>query len=123
MDKCYIHHIPGRLRIRIPTLRNNPQEIERVRNALAVEGTTTFNANPLTGSVIVTYDVARLSHQRLLEILKTNGVYCENRVTTMDAQLRKASHTAARKASRAMFSWAVGRILEANGLSFIAAFI
>lgn len=123
MGKCYIHHIPGRLRIRIPALKNNPQGIERVRSLLSVEGIDSFTASPLTGSVTVIYAPQRLDKQRLLDILKEDGLYCAERSTTMESQLQQASQTAARKVSRAMFGWAVGRVLEANGLSFIAAFI
>lgn len=123
MGKCYIHHVPGRLRIRIPILKNNPQAIERAKTLLLVEGTDSFKANPLTGSLTVTYDPHSLSKDRLLGILKQNGLYCDKRITTMDMQLSQASNTAARKIGRAMFGWAVGRVLEANGLSFIAAFI
>ncbi|WP_419661749.1 putative cation-transporting p-type ATPase C [Desulfosarcina variabilis str. Montpellier] len=123
MGKCYIHHIPGRLRIRIPTLKNNPQGIEQVRSLLSVEGTHSFTASSLTGSIIVTYDPQKLNKQYLLDILKEHGLYCEERSTTMESQLQQASENAARKVSRAMFGWAVGRVLEANGLSIIAAFI
>lgn len=123
MGKCYIHHTPGRLRIRIATLKNNPQGIERVRSLLAVEGTNSFTASPLTGSVTIIYDPQKLGSQHLLDILKKNGLYCEEQSTSMESQLQQVSENAARKVSRAMFGWAVGRVLEANGLSFIAAFI
>jgi hypothetical protein len=123
MSKCYIHHIPGRLRIRIPALKNNPQGIERVKEMLSFGGIDSFNGNSLTGSVTITYDPTQVDTTRLLDILKENNLYSENRISTMDSQLRQASHATARKISRAMFGWAVGRVLEANGLSFIAAFI
>ena len=123
MGKCYIHHIPGRLRIRIPALKNNPDRIEHVKETLSLDGTTSFDANPLTGSVTVTYDPELLTRKDLLDLLKEKGYYNEYHSTTMDAQLHVATQAAARKVSRAMFGWAVGRVLEANGLSFIAAFI
>ena len=111
MGKCYIHHIPGRLRIRIPTLKNNPQGIEQVRLLLSVEGTHSFTASSLTGSIIVTYDPQKLNKQYLLDILKEHDLYCEERSTTMESQLQQASQNAAHKVSRAMFGWAVGRVL------------
>ena len=119
----YVHHVPGRLRIRIPSLRNNPTRAEEVKALLNVAGTHKIKVNSLTGSVVIHFDRHRVSADNLLDRLKTNGFYREDRTVTLDAKLRQASSKAGRKVSRAMFGWAVGRVLEANGLSLIAAFI
>lgn len=123
MGTSYIHHTPGRLRIRVPALKNDAEKIEFVKTILSIDGTTALKANPLTGSVTVKYDPQQLKGDRLLAILSQYGLYCKRRTKTMDAHLKQASQTAARKVSRAMVGWALGRVLEANGLSFIAAFI
>jgi hypothetical protein len=121
--KYYVHYVPGRLRVRIPNLRNNPAMGEKVKNLLAVDGTQKIGVRSLTGSVTVTYDPAVIRAEDLLGLLKSNGLFQEDRVITLDSQLRRATDNAARKVSRAAFGWAVGRVLEANGLSLIAAFI
>jgi len=121
--KYYVHYTPGRLRVRIPCLRKNHRKVETVKALLDVHGTETINANTLTGSVVVTFDPDALTPQELLDLLKDNGFYREDRTITLDTQLQKKSSRVARKVSRAMFGWAVGRVLEANGLSLIAAFI
>jgi copper chaperone CopZ len=121
--KYYVHHTPGRLRIRIPSIRNNPVKADHVKSLLNVGGTEKIKVNPMTGSVVATYDPDAVSGQHLLRILKENGFYSEDRTITIDDQLQQASYTAAHKFRRAFFSWAVGRVLEANGLSLIAALI
>jgi hypothetical protein len=121
--KYYVHHTPGRLRIRIPSIRNNPVSADHVKSLLNIGGMEKIKVNPITGSVVATYDPGAVSGKHLLSILKENGFYSEDRTITIDDQLRQASNTAAHKFRRAFFSWAVGRVLESNGLSLIAAFI
>jgi hypothetical protein len=121
--KCYIHHTPGRLRIRIPSIRKNPTEAEKVKMLLSLHGINKIKANPLTGSVVVTYDMEKLSYSHLLEILKENGYYREDLTITLDSRFQDASDKAAHTVGRAVFGWALGKVLESNGLSFIAALI
>ena len=119
----YVHHVPGRLRVRIPILRNNAAKSDEVKNLLQVNGSQKVCVNPLTGSVTITYDPAILSGDELLDLLRGNGLFREDRVFTIDSRIRQVSDNAARKVCRVAFGWAVGRVLEANGLSLIAAFI
>lgn len=121
--KYYLHHVPGRLRVRIPALRNNGVKIDEVKGLLHVNGSRNVAVNPLTGSVTVTYDPAIVRAEELLYRLKSAGYFREDQVVTIDSQLRQATDNAARKVCRVAFGWAVGRVLEANGLSLIAAFI
>jgi hypothetical protein len=121
--KSYVHHVPGRLRVRIPALRNNPYEIENVSAILNIRGTYKIKANPLTGSLVITYNPDMITAHQLLDIMVAQGYYRADQTITLDAKLNRASHRAARKVSKAMFGWAVGRLLEAKGLSLIAAFI
>lgn len=121
--QTYVHHVPGRLRIRIPLLRNKHRKIERVKSILALPGVEHIKVNALTGSIVVNYDDDCVSLPELLDQLRTSGYYEEDRIITMDGHLRQASKRAARKVCRAMFGWAVGKVLEAKGLSLIAVFI
>ena len=51
------HHVPGRLRFRIPDAKGNPERLEQARTALAIlEGVRSVDVNPLTGSVVIEYD-------------------------------------------------------------------
>lgn len=119
----YVHHIPGRLRIRIPSLRNNPRQIDTVKTLLDIKGAEKIRVNQLTGSVVITYDLDGISAQALLGVLKDNDFFHEDHSITLDKQLQQVSHQAARKVGRAIVGWVVGRVLEANGLALLAAFI
>jgi copper chaperone CopZ len=72
----YVHHIPGRLRMRVAAVKRNPEAARVARQRLsAVEGVLSAEANAVTGSVTVRYDQARISHHDLLNVLRRAG-YC-----------------------------------------------
>jgi copper chaperone CopZ len=53
----HVHHVPGRLRIRIPGLKRNLEEARILTKALSrVSGVQSVEANLLTGSLLVHYD-------------------------------------------------------------------
>jgi hypothetical protein len=52
-----VHHIPGRLRVKLPSLRGDAASLEQVREILLpVDGIWDVTVNPLTGSVLIIYD-------------------------------------------------------------------
>ena len=56
------HAVPGRIRLRIPRIKNDCDYAANVRVRLgALPGITSVEANPVTGSVVVTYDDAETS--------------------------------------------------------------
>ncbi|MCR6630552.1 MAG: hypothetical protein NVV74_11145 [Magnetospirillum sp.] len=69
-----IHHLPGRLRIRMEVLRRNPVAIARVRTLLVGKcGVFQVDANDLTGSVLVHYDTQATSGRAILDTLAAAG--------------------------------------------------
>ena len=70
----HIHHVPGRLRVRVARVRRNPELAEAVRRAMErVEGVQSAEANPLTGSVVLHYNPASTSAGALLSALRESG--------------------------------------------------
>ncbi len=69
----YVHHLPGRLRVRTPGVKQ-----ESVRNALrgwlnSTELVQRFEVNALTGSVLIYYDHRKTSGERLLATIRDRG--------------------------------------------------
>jgi hypothetical protein len=53
------HHVPGRLRIKIPTARGNVALLESMRTVFAgIEGIQAVNIKPDSGSLVLLYDPA-----------------------------------------------------------------
>lgn len=69
LDGAHIaHHVPGRVRIKIPAARRNRRVLEQVSQFIsALEGVHTVEPNPVTGSVVVHYDPAH--RERLYQYL------------------------------------------------------
>lgn len=69
-----IHHLPGRLRVRMGVLRRNPQATASARRLIETRsGILHVDANHLTGSVLVHYDPDRISAKAILDVLAEGG--------------------------------------------------
>ena len=117
------HHVPGRLRVRIPAMRKNPSMAADIECLFDIYGVDNLTVNHLTGSVVVTFDTAMVSSEQLLAKLKEKGYFDDSRIVTCDDKIQRASSLAATKVGRAMFGYAVGKALEASGLPLLAALI
>ncbi|AGA91598.1 hypothetical protein Thimo_2902 [Thioflavicoccus mobilis 8321] len=70
----YIHHVPGRLRVRTQALRCKPGQIdEAVHRLTALEGVQAAAVNRHAGSITVHYDPKRHGHEELLDVLRDLG--------------------------------------------------
>ena len=66
-----IHHVPGRLRVRSPALKNNIEQIQSIEQSLAgINGIKALHLNTLTGSIVVNYDVRCIDGVHILSRLK-----------------------------------------------------
>jgi copper chaperone CopZ len=120
----YLHNVPGRLRVKIPSVKGQPEKAQSVQTLLKdMEGIESISPNTVTGSVVVKYDSAVLHSDQILSILKKNDLFDEARAVTMDRAVAEAGSTAGRALSKAFCGWAVGRALEGTGLSFLAVLI
>lgn len=83
----YMHHVPGRLRIKSPVLKRNEQEAKAVQELLLdQQGVLRSEVNPLTGSILVLYDGSVVQVQWIVGLLKRQG-YLESSVLVHPAAL------------------------------------
>jgi len=72
----YIHHVPGRLRVRIPGLKSNVAAGQDLKRALLeVAGISEVELNPRTGSVLVHYDRRRETAQAIMDVLQRQPMW------------------------------------------------
>jgi hypothetical protein len=123
MDQ-YVHSVPGRLRVKVPRIRYQTSNEQKIRALLEnLDGIDQTTVNTLTGSVVILYDDDIINVKQILDILKGHNYFDESMALSMDKHIQKAAAKTGQKFGRAVFGWAVGKALEANGLSFLAAFI
>lgn len=70
----YIHHIPGRLRVRTQSFRCRPGQIESASRGLSsLEGVNDVAVNARAGSITVRYDPGQCTQGELLAVLEELG--------------------------------------------------
>lgn len=69
-----IHHVPGRLRIRIPALYQSSMHATAVIGLLAaLPGVESVAANPLSRSAVVHYSPLRIHSSQIMAALRDHG--------------------------------------------------
>jgi len=75
----YVHFVPGRLRLKITTLKSQRRAADAEVVVAAIPMVTSAVANPLTGSLTINFDRQQLSIADLWEKLRMLGYVSENR--------------------------------------------
>lgn len=74
MNDSYVHHVPGRLRVRTAAVKGSEEKAASVTTLLqSASGVSSVAANPVTGSVTIHYDQQVTDHVRLMELLNERG--------------------------------------------------
>ena len=116
-----VHDVPGRLRVKLEKLRNNPHRLDKVKALLVADGVYRVKSNAVTGSVIIEYDKLAIDSRHIIDIFTANGYEIDTRGPK--DKMAEQHEKIAISVGKATFSWLAGRVLEANGLAYIAAFI
>lgn len=120
----YIHHIPGRLRIKTPHVKRNTRLAEIIKNVLwPIQGLQTISINTLTGSVVVEYDPTRSNPEEILETLKRACYFDESKAVTHDQVIHTAAASVGLFLGKTVCNAVLGTALEESGFSVIAALI
>ncbi|MEA3547549.1 MAG: hypothetical protein U9R66_07785 [Thermodesulfobacteriota bacterium] len=120
----YVHHIPGRLRVKIPALRNQKKMCCSLQNDLAgYFGVRKTRVNPSTGSVIVEYDYRLRQADDILAVLKQKRLISDQNIVSKDAFLRGKAEKVGEKIGKALIGKVAEKTLQAHGLSILAALI
>jgi len=81
MAQTYLHHLPGRLRVRCATLKRNPRRAADATRLLEMlQGIESLEVNPLTGSLTISYDRDQIDGPQIMAALHRHG-YCRQHET------------------------------------------
>jgi copper chaperone CopZ len=120
----YIHKVPGRIRVTLPALRRKDDFCRDLQAALeAMYGVNDAAVKPLTGSVVVNYDPDMIDGSEILSFLEERGYYNPALAELNGGDKGYKTDKAGEAICRAALGWVVGKALEGNGLSFLAALI
>lgn len=119
----YIHHIPGRLRIKTLQLKRNEAKAAKVCKLLAATpGVLNCEVKTLTGSVVISYDASRTNSNILVSLLQDHG-YMTTKTTMVngkpDGQLARTVSAATENVGKAL----VGFVVERSAAALIGAIL
>jgi copper chaperone CopZ len=70
----YVHHVPGRLRVRSSSLKRDTRRVVEIkRHLLTIPGIASVDANPVTGSLTICFDEGATTPASLLAALSAQG--------------------------------------------------
>ena len=81
----YVHHVPGRLRVKSPLIKNNETVAAAVKQLLrAVNGVDSVDVNLTTGSCLVNYCPHTTNNGEIICALQDEGYFDLSRAMTND---------------------------------------
>ena len=120
----YVHSVPGRLRVKIPSLKNRPHRCCEVQQVLdGIAEIDRVSVNRAIGSVVINYNPDAIESRHLLDILAEKGYIDVKTIGAPDNGPVSASSKTGHAVGKVLLGWAVGKALEPTGLSFLASFI
>lgn len=125
-----VHHLPGRLRVRVPAIKADPAASRSMTAAVsAVEGVISCSANPVTGSLLIRYDTRTADMDSIAGALGAVGQAIEPARSPLEHRsgLRPVLDPRWVDASQALSKFAltlaVEKIAERSALGLIGALI
>ncbi len=120
----YVHQVPGRLRIKTPTIKSNPVKACELEQQLkTLNGTEAICANALTGSVLIHYDTRVVSSGDILDFVSKAGHFHPARARTEYSGIEKHLSKKGSAVGRALLGLILGKLLQDSPLALLTAII
>jgi Heavy metal associated domain 2 len=128
----YLHHVPGRLRLKTRSLKNSSAKAAEVRALFKqLPGIEAIEFNLLTGSMLVRYDAASITSAKILGFLVANSVITsipEARprpaAKLFDGSVRASiAENLAQRLARSLADFVIEKVLQRAALALISAVV
>lgn len=120
----YVHDIPGRLRVKIPSIKGSPNAANNVEGLLkAIEGIDSTAVNTLTGSIVINYNAGTVSSNEVLRILEEKGYFEAPNVVSNEKYIEAAVSKAGNFVGKAVLEILIAKAFEGSALSLLTALI
>jgi len=88
----YYHYVPGRLRIQTPFIHGNPQNAATCeKNIQYLEGITSVETNPVTGSALIHFDENMIKREQIIDFLEEKCYFILSKARTSDEVIEQAT--------------------------------
>lgn len=120
----YLHELPGRLRIKIPSLKRNPQEALRLQGLIEdISGVESTATNAVTGSIVVKFDPATVSSRQIMDILNREGCIDLGELIKGQQRPDPGLSMAGTVASKALLGLAIEKVFAGSPFALLTALI
>ncbi len=120
----YIHHIPGRLRIKNPIFKNNTSILKEAKDCLTeVPGVLDINFNQLTGSLVIQYDTKAIHPDKMQQVIKDCGYVDERKAVDLNYNMKNSINKAGRHLGKACMGIFLQEAFKDSSLGLLFAFI
>lgn len=120
----YVHEVPGRLRIKVPSVKRNQQEAKSIQALLRrIIGVGAVSVNTITGSVVVHFDASVVTSRFILSVLSREGYMDLSRAMSHQQYVEAAFAKVGKEASKALLGYAIDCVLQGTPLAVVAALI
>lgn len=119
---CYVHDVPGRLRVKTLAVKNDSVRAWQVRSCLeGINGVLETGVSTITGSVVVKYDTRLLNSTIILNILRDQG-HIQHAYPLANNKAIPGAHPA-QKVADTLVTKLIEVIVERSAAALIAAVI
>ena len=120
----YVHSLPGRLRVRITRLKNNPQQAERLKAVLAARpDVLSVESNELTGGAVIRFDHRQTSAGAILDYLEELGYRRVGEAATATGKDSRGSSGVIERAGTQIASAVLEKVIERSVIALIGALV
>jgi copper chaperone CopZ len=120
----YVHHVPGRLRVKTPALKRQEHRACEVKTYLeSIEGVFDVEVSTVTGSVLIKYDAARVNPAVLLNSMRDLGLVHHDHVTGNHTGAVSTGSPLANSAANTFLNKLLETAIEKSAVALIAAVI
>ena len=119
-----IHHVPGRLRVKLQAIKRSPQNAECARGLVeSLRGVISAEANTLTGSIVIKFDAKATKPVAILNVLQNHGYLGPSEFGARPDHSVSLGTQVIDALAKAFLNAVVERILERSAIRLIAALI
>ena len=122
--KHYIHHVPGRVRMKNPEFKGNTILLQEVTSCFqGQEGIEGIETNSLTGSVVIVYDQQIMPVQHMANLLLECKYIDYVQAVGLDQSMQKSFSQAGRLMGKIGLSLVADWALSGTRLSLVTALL
>jgi hypothetical protein len=119
-----VHHISGRLRLRLPRLRQRAASAQRLEIEVSkCRGIVFAKASSATGSLLIRYDSSRVTLEALLDVVRTAAAQLDLLDAPRPAQAMSASPAVKSVLADKLVDLVVGKLVERSAIALVGALL